>query len=115
MQIVEEFMSIADGQVVLQPPLLRSAPAAGSGSSSMGRVPLETNVDPRASISRIGSRAHPAALATLAPELRFNLAQVRICAIEIKLATWVFVELQDCHARSKRSFSLGFDHFFPVF
>ncbi len=78
-QVVEEFMSIADGQVVLQPPLHRSAaPSGSSGTSSpSSSVPLETNVDPRASISRIGSRAHPAALATLAPELRFNLAQVR--------------------------------------
>ena len=66
-------MSITDGQVVLQPPISPS-PAAGDAASS--RVPLETNVDPRASISRIGSRAHPPALATLAPELRFNLAQV---------------------------------------
>lgn len=66
-------MSITDGQVVLQPPISQT-PAAGDAASS--RIPLETNVDPRASISRIGSRAHPPALATLAPELRFNLAQV---------------------------------------
>ncbi|KAK9865780.1 hypothetical protein WJX84_004451 [Apatococcus fuscideae] len=71
-EIVEEFMSITDGQVVLQPPI-RNASAAGDAASS--RIPLETNIDPRASISRIGSRAHPPALATLAPELRFNLAQ----------------------------------------
>ena len=77
MQIVEEFMSITDGQVVLQPPLGQAPAAEDVGSS---RMPLETNVDPRASISRIGSRAHPPALATLAPELRFNLAQVTSAA-----------------------------------
>jgi F0F1-type ATP synthase alpha subunit len=59
-QVVEEFMSIADGQVVLQR-------EAGSGRVS---------VDPQASVSRIGSRAYPPALADLAVQLRFELAQV---------------------------------------
>ena len=51
-------MSIADGQVVLV-----RAP---------GGAPA---VDPAASISRIGGRAYPPALAALAPQLRFELAQ----------------------------------------
>lgn len=55
-------MSIADGQVVLQ---------REEGCSS-GRVA----VDPQASVSRIGSRAYPPALADLAVQLRFELAQV---------------------------------------
>ena len=59
MQVVEEFMSIADGQVVLV--------REGEGDPAM---------DPQASISRIGARAYPAATATLAPQLRFELAQV---------------------------------------
>lgn len=59
-QVVEEFMSIADGQVVLQ------------RESGSGRV----TVDPQASVSRIGSRAYPPALADLAVQLRFELAQV---------------------------------------
>ncbi|KAK9915373.1 hypothetical protein WJX75_008150 [Coccomyxa subellipsoidea] len=58
-EVVEEFMSIADGQVVLQR-------EAGSGRVS---------VDPQASVSRIGSRAYPPALADLAVQLRFELAQ----------------------------------------
>ena len=53
-------MSIADGQVVLQ------------RESGSGRV----TVDPQASVSRIGSRAYPPALADLAVQLRFELAQV---------------------------------------
>lgn len=51
-------MSIADGQVVL---------VAGPGGAPA--------VDPAASISRIGGRAYPPALAALAPQLRFELAQ----------------------------------------
>ncbi|KAK9824846.1 hypothetical protein WJX81_006563 [Elliptochloris bilobata] len=58
MEVVEEVMSIADGQVVLVP--------------GPGGLPV---VDPAASISRIGGRAYPPALATLAPQLRFELAQ----------------------------------------
>ena len=54
-------MSIADGQVVLQ------------RDSATGAV----GVNPQASISRIGSRAYPPALADLAIDLRFELAQVR--------------------------------------
>ncbi|CAL8468619.1 g8159 [Coccomyxa elongata] len=58
-EVLEEFMSIADGQVVLQ------------RESGSGRV----TVDPQASVSRIGSRAYPPALADLAVQLRFELAQ----------------------------------------
>ncbi len=61
-QVVEEFMSIADGQVVLQ---------REDGGAAVG-------VDPQASVSRIGSRAYPPALADLAVQLRFELAQVRL-------------------------------------
>ncbi len=53
-------MSIADGQVVLVP--------------GRGGAPA---VDPAASISRIGGRAYPPALAALAPQLRFERAQAR--------------------------------------
>ena len=59
-QVIEELMSIADGQVVLR----------RDGATGM------VSVDPQASISRIGSRAYPPALADLAVQLRFELAQV---------------------------------------
>ena len=55
-QVVEEFMSITDGQVVLL------ARADGPGT------PI--NVDPRLSVSRIGTRAYPPALEALAPQIR---------------------------------------------
>ena len=61
-QVIEELMSIADGQVVLQ------------RDSATGAV----GVNPQASISRIGSRAYPPALAELAIDLRFELAQVTL-------------------------------------
>ena len=65
MQVIEELMSIADGQVVLQ------------RDADTGAV----SVDPQASISRIGARAYPPALADLAIQLRFELAQVLpVCA-----------------------------------
>ena len=60
LQVIEELMSIADGQVVLR------------RDAATGMV----SVDPQASISRIGSRAYPPALADLAVQLRFELAQV---------------------------------------
>ena len=80
-QVVEEFMSIVDGQVVLlAPPEQDETPGAAasssSSSSSSGQVPHPVTVDPQASISRIGSRAYPPALAELAVQLRFELAQV---------------------------------------
>lgn len=56
-QVVEEFMSIADGQTVLR---------AGGGEAGSGGV----SVDPRLSVSRIGSRAFPPALEVLAPQIR---------------------------------------------
>ena len=62
-QVVEELMSIADGQVVLERD-------RGDAGASVG-------VDARLSVSRIGSRAYPPALATLAPSIRLELAQAR--------------------------------------
>lgn len=59
-QVVEELMSIVDGQMVLQ------------RDSASGQV----TVDPQASVSRIGSRAYAPALSDLAVQLRFDLAQV---------------------------------------
>ena len=75
MQVVEEFMSIADGQLVLQ------APASSTQSSSQQNGPASwqaltgSNVDVSTSVSRIGCRAYPAAMAGLAPSIRFDLAQ----------------------------------------
>ena len=91
-------MSIVDGQVVL----LRhdssagasssgsTGSSSGSGSSSSGGSSSSEGtvieVDPQASVSRIGSRAYPPALAELAVQLRFELAQVtpvQLCSLEI--------------------------------
>ena len=55
-QVVEEFMSIADGQTVLR---------GGGDAAAAGVV-----VDARLSVSRIGSRAFPPALEGLAPQIR---------------------------------------------
>lgn len=69
MQVVEEFMSIADGQLVLQAtPSTQSALASRQGLTG-------SNVDVSTSVSRIGCRAYPAAMAGLAPSIRFDLAQ----------------------------------------
>ena len=60
-EVVEEFMSMADGQVVLEP----SRDGATGGPK----------VDARLSVSRIGARAYAPALADLASLVRFELAQ----------------------------------------
>ena len=49
-------MSITDGQVVLRP--------------RPGGADAPISVDPRLSVSRIGSRAYPPALETLATQIR---------------------------------------------
>jgi F-type H+-transporting ATPase subunit alpha len=59
-EVVEEFISIADGQVVLM-----DCPNS-SGSY---------NVNPKLSITRVGSRAYDRAMADLAPQVRLDLAQ----------------------------------------
>ena len=80
LQVIEEFMSLADGQLVLeaasdsQPPQ-PSTPEHQLGSSQDTVSPSQqtitgSNVDVSASVSRIGARAHPPALATLAPSIR---------------------------------------------
>ena len=76
-QVIEELMSIADGQVVLR----RDA------------VTGMVSVDPQASISRIGSRAYPPALADLAVQLRFELAQVGLADAEAPPAVLCRVSL----------------------
>lgn len=60
-EIVEEFMSMADGQIVLE--------------ATRDRVTGGPLVDPRLSVSRIGSRAYSPAIADLASLVRFELAQ----------------------------------------
>ena len=90
-QVVEEFMSIADGQLVLHPPTPHSMQTPGSsqqpeaseqqvGAHEDDATPAwqkltGSNVDVSASVSRIGSRAYPPAMAMLAPSIRFDLAQ----------------------------------------
>ncbi|DBA79149.1 TPA: hypothetical protein ACH3X1_008983 [Trebouxia sp. C0004] len=90
-EVVEEFMSIADGQLVLQPPTPDSLQTPGTsrqaeaseqqvGTSRDDAAPAwqrltGSNVDVSASVSRIGSRAYPPAMAMLAPSIRFELAQ----------------------------------------
>jgi F-type H+-transporting ATPase subunit alpha len=60
-EVVEEFMSITDGQIVLRS--VRDGPTGG------------ISVNPQLSVSRIGSRAYSPAVASLAPQVRFELAQ----------------------------------------
>ena len=65
-------MSIADGQLVLQAPPQSEQQQASE--ASWQRL-TGSNVDASTSVSRIGSRAYPAAMAGLAPSIRFDLAQ----------------------------------------
>jgi len=60
-EVVEELMSITDGQVVLR---AQRDPVTGGVS-----------VDPQLSVSRIGSRAYSPAVAEIAPLVRLELAQ----------------------------------------
>ncbi|PRW45016.1 ATP synthase subunit alpha [Chlorella sorokiniana] len=60
-EVVEELMSITDGQVVL-----RAQRDAATGGVA---------VDPQLSVSRIGSRAYHPAMEVLAPQVRLDLAQ----------------------------------------
>ena len=86
-------MSIADGQLVLQAatsgphsaPVSHeqpqpTAPQQNMGSSEEAHTPVwqsltGSNVNVSGSVSRIGCRAYPPAMATLAPSIRFDLAQ----------------------------------------
>jgi F-type H+-transporting ATPase subunit alpha len=61
-EVIEELMSITDGQVVL---MKQRDSVTGGG----------VVVNPSLSVSRIGSRAYPPALEELAPQVRFELAQ----------------------------------------
>lgn len=94
LQVVEEFMSIADGQLVL---IAETSSVQTSSSSSEQAQPPSSqqqsdtapqhagapgwqgltgsNVDVSASVSRIGCRAYPPAMNALAPSIRFDLAQ----------------------------------------
>lgn len=75
-EVIEEFMSIADGQAVFVRPKLQAGggkEGGGSGGGSGNRGP--PSVEPASSISRIGGRALPAALRTLAATLRLDLSQ----------------------------------------
>jgi F-type H+-transporting ATPase subunit alpha len=58
-EVIEEFMSIADGQAVC---------VRGDGDAAYA-------IDPASSVSRIGARAYPPALRTLGPAVRLELAQ----------------------------------------
>jgi F-type H+-transporting ATPase subunit alpha len=71
-EIVEEFMSIVDGQIVLKRP---SEVGMDMKEKDRSKPHAGVHVDPRASLSRIGSRAHPPALVDLAPTIRFDLLQ----------------------------------------
>eukprot|EP00775_Hariotina_reticulata_P002752 gene2752-3047_t len=68
-ETVEEFISISDGQVVLEPGMT-------SLSGDQGAVgPVPYSVNPKLSVTRIGSRAYYKALELLAPQIRLELAQ----------------------------------------
>ncbi|KIY91673.1 F1F0 ATP synthase, alpha subunit, partial [Monoraphidium neglectum] len=69
-EAVEEFMSISDGQLVLEAP-----PPSLSPSSPPADGPGPYRANPKLSITRIGSRAYPKVLEELAPQIRLQLAQ----------------------------------------
>lgn len=73
-EVVEEFMSIADGQAVFVRPSLGLGLGLASASAEK-RARGPPSVEPASSISRIGGRALPAALRTLAATLRLDLSQ----------------------------------------
>lgn len=58
-EVIEEFISISDGQLVL----------------SQGRIKGSYEVNPRLSITRVGTRAYPKALEEIAPQVRLDLSQ----------------------------------------
>ncbi|EFJ50639.1 F1F0 ATP synthase, subunit alpha, mitochondrial [Volvox carteri f. nagariensis] len=81
-EVVEEFISIADGQVVLEGSQQRSkqqqavlSPSSASSSASSAAAPPAYSVNPKLSITRIGTRAYYKALEQLAPQVRLDLAQ----------------------------------------
>ncbi|GIL83718.1 hypothetical protein Vretifemale_12457 [Volvox reticuliferus] len=83
-EVVEEFISIADGQVVLEGPQQQrqqqlqgstEASASSSPSSSSSLSGGVYTVNPKLSITRIGTRAYYKALEQLAPQVRLDLAQ----------------------------------------
>jgi F0F1-type ATP synthase alpha subunit len=85
-EIVEEFISISDGQAVMD---VAAAAAAGAGGAAEGAGPAAAPssssssllgparyaLNPRLSVTRIGARAYERALAELAPQARLELAQ----------------------------------------
>jgi F0F1-type ATP synthase alpha subunit len=76
-EIVEEFISISDGQAVMDPAV--AASSSGPDEAPEGRAPSAGPafyaLNPRLSITRIGGRAHDRALAELAAQARLELAQ----------------------------------------
>ena len=58
-EVIEEFISISDGQLVLTESLLEGC----------------YQVNPRLSITRVGTRAYPKALEEIAPQVRLDLSQ----------------------------------------
>ncbi|KAF8063752.1 atpA [Scenedesmus sp. PABB004] len=77
-ETVEEFISISDGQVVLEPsmappPAPGAADGAAGAAGSAAAAPFSVNA--RLCVTRIGSRAYCRALEALAPQIRLDLAQ----------------------------------------
>ncbi|MEW5319158.1 MAG: hypothetical protein WDW38_010327 [Sanguina aurantia] len=83
---VEEFISIADGQLVLQPRADLAGPYV---------------INPRLSITRIGTRAYPRAMDSLAPRVRFELAQAED-ARKFALDAQQLITAQRAEAMSQR-------------
>ncbi|KXZ53834.1 hypothetical protein GPECTOR_6g752 [Gonium pectorale] len=75
-EVVEEFISIADGQVVLDRAQRQQQQAAAAPSPSPSPSPsVAYTVNPKLSITRIGTRAYHKAMEQLAPQVRLDLAQ----------------------------------------
>lgn len=73
-EAVEEFISIADGQVVLQQPNSKKDSGSKDGSKvEVGRVKYKVNA--KLSLTRIGTRAYSKVMEGLATQVRLDLAQ----------------------------------------
>jgi hypothetical protein len=93
-EVVEEFISIADGQLVLEGPpqrqqqlqQLQLQPAASSSLTPTEAAAPAYVVNPKLSITRIGTRAYYKALEHLAPQVRhvYGMYDVyRMCGVQL--------------------------------
>jgi F0F1-type ATP synthase alpha subunit len=98
-EIVEEFISISDGQAVMDPAV---ASASASSPTTVSSSPTHYALNPRLSVTRIGARAYDRALAELAPQARLELAQADDAALYGKASNSASQADDQLAARAKR-------------